>query len=164
MCIPPNTCFPGPIQVRHGISIGSAILHSSRHSISILYNGPLSPQNCPFPQGRRPSNTWFLGCIRATIQTVSRSVHRFLHSSPQSVPILSNGPPSPHRSKLSLAMGDLDPNLIHGSWVHPSSQPKMHLDRFGRYCRLTSVTDRQTGRRTDHTIQSVTIGRIHVRT
>jgi len=38
-------------------------------------------------------------------------------------------------SKLSIPMGDLDPSLIHGSWAHPSSQPKMHLHRFSRYCR-----------------------------
>jgi len=47
--------------------------------------------------------------------------------------------------------------------AHPSSQPKWHLDRFSRFAGLTSVTDRQTDRPTDHATRSVTIGRIYVR-
>jgi len=31
-------------------------------------------------------------------------------------------------------------------WAHPSPHPKQHLDRFSRFCRLISVTDRQTDR------------------
>jgi len=47
VCTLPNTCFLGPsrVQIPNGVSIGSAVLHSSRHtqSVSILYNWP------PFP-------------------------------------------------------------------------------------------------------------------
>ena len=38
----------------------------------------------------------------------------------------------------------------------------MHLDRFSRFAGLTTVTDRQTDRPTDHVTRSVTIGRIYV--
>jgi len=60
---------------------------------------------------------------KSSTQTASRSVQPFLHSSPQSVPILYNGTPlSP--SKLLLPMGDLDPHLIHGSLGPPESTTK----------------------------------------
>jgi len=43
-------------------------------------------------------------------QTASQSVQLFLRSSPQSVPILYNGPPSPSPPlKLPVLMGDLNP-------------------------------------------------------
>jgi len=48
----------------------------------------------------------WLGPSEFSTQTASRSVQPFLHSSPQSVPILYNGPPFPP-SKLPLAMGEL---------------------------------------------------------
>jgi len=60
--------------------------------------------------------------------------------------------------------GDLDPHLIHGSLGPPESpQPKGHLDRCSRFCRLTNVTDRPTDTPTDHATRSVTLGRIYVR-
>jgi len=48
-------------------------------------------------------------------------------------------------------------------WAHPSPQPKRHLDRSSRFAGLTSATDRQTDRPTDHATRSLTIGRIYVR-
>jgi len=36
---------------------------------------------------------------------------------------------------LRLPMGDLDPHLIHGSWAHPTPQPKRQLDRCSCFCR-----------------------------
>jgi len=50
-------------------------LHSSQQSVSVLYNGPSSPQNCPLPWGSGPprSITWFLGSIQSQTRTVSHS-------------------------------------------------------------------------------------------
>jgi len=51
------------------------------------------------------------------------------------------------------------------SWAHPSPQPKRQrqLDRFSSFAGLTTVSDRQTDRPTDHATRSVTIGRIYIR-
>jgi len=38
-------------------------------------------------------------------------------------------------SKLPIPMGDLDPQLMHGSLGPPVPQPKPHLDQFNRFCR-----------------------------
>jgi len=54
---------------------------------------------------------------------------------------------APFPLKLPLLMGVSEP----------------HLGRFSRFAWLTSVTDRQTDRPTDHATRSVTIGRIYVR-
>ena len=67
----------------------------------------------------------------------------------------------PSLSKLSLPVGNVDPMYQYYMvpWAHPSPQPKRHLDRFSSFAELTnSVTDRPT----DHSTQSVTIGRIYV--
>ena len=77
------------------------------------------------------------------------------------VHVFTTGSSSP---EISLCRGDLDPYLIHGSQgSHPSPQPKRHLDRFSHFAGLTSVTDRQADRQTDHAIRSVTIDRVYVR-
>ena len=67
--------------------------------IPILDKGvPFSLKNCPFPWEDLDTHLIhdFLGQSKSTIQTASRSVRPFLHSSP-SVPIglLYNGPPFP---------------------------------------------------------------------
>jgi len=54
ICIPSNPQFLGPTQVsiQNGISIGSAVLHSSPYSVPLLYNGSLRfPQKLPLPLG-----------------------------------------------------------------------------------------------------------------
>jgi len=51
-------------------------------------------------------NTCFLRPPESILETASRSVRPFLHSSRQNVPILYNGPPPPW--KLPLRMVDLD--------------------------------------------------------
>ena len=62
-------------------------------------------------------------------------------------------------SKLSHPIGRSGPHLIYMvPWVHPSPQPKRHVDRFSRFCRAHD-RDRQT----DHATPSVTIGGILVR-
>ena len=65
---------------------------------------------------------------------------------------------------LPLPMGNLDPNLIHGSPGLPKSSTQT-ASPIGAavFAGLTSVTVRQTDRPTDHATRSVTIGRIYVR-
>ena len=101
-----------------------------------------------------------MGPSEPTTQTASRSVHPFLHSSPQSVPIIYNGQPLPLPSKLPLPMGGSGRHLIHGSSSPPETITQMasrSVQPF--FAGLTTVTDRQT----DYATWSVTIGRIYVR-
>jgi len=69
-----------------------------------------------------------------------------------------------HPSKFPFPLGDVDRHLIYGSLgsLEPSTK-KQHLDRFSRFAGLTTVTDRQTDKPTDHATRSVTIGCIYVR-
>jgi len=55
------------------------------------------------------------------------------------------------------------PHLIHGSLDLSGSSTQTHLDRLSRFAGLTTVTDRQTDKPTDHATRLVTIGRIYVR-
>jgi len=75
-------------------------LHSLRQRVAILYDvSPFPPQNCLFPWGIwTPSNTWFLWSIWAIPEMASRLVQLFLHSSPQSVPILYSGSLPPKKN------------------------------------------------------------------
>ena len=68
-CTPPsNTCFRGPPKSTLQTTYRSVqpFLHSSRHTVHILYNGPPLPiQNCPFAREIwTPSNTWFIELTR----------------------------------------------------------------------------------------------------
>jgi len=74
------------------------------------------------------------------------------------VRILYNGPL--FSSKWPIPVGDLDPIKYMIPWAHPSPKPKRHLDWFCRFAGLTTVTQRQTDRPTDHATRSVTVGRI----
>ena len=64
--------------------------------------------------------------------------------------------------KLFLFLLVSGPYRRHGSFTHPSPQPKRHLDRFFHFCRAHDC-NRRTDRPTDHATRSVTIDRIHVR-
>ena len=90
-------------------------LHSSRHTVPIIYNERPFPQNCPFAWGDLNSHLIHdsLFPCKHTTQTASQSVQPFLHKIPQSVPILYNGPPVPPPSKFSLPK-TCGPRLIHG--------------------------------------------------
>jgi len=57
--------------------------------------------------------------------------------------------------------GDLDPRLIHGSLGQPESTTKMASRSVQPFSQGSPVW--QTDRPTDHATQSVTIGRIYVR-
>jgi len=81
VCIPPtgNTCILGPTRVHNtnGISIGSAVLHSSRQSVATLYNGPTLPlQKLPTPMGL-PANTRFIWPTLASDETRSSAGREF---------------------------------------------------------------------------------------
>ena len=75
------------------------LLHSSRQRLTIPYIGPfIFPLKMVPSHGGiwTPSNTWFRRPILAhNPNGISTGVQPFLHSSPQSVPILYSGPPFP---------------------------------------------------------------------
>jgi len=106
-----------------------------------------------------------LGPSKPKTQTASRSVQPFLHSSPQSVPILHNGTPlSP--SKLPLPMGIWTPSNTYGSLGPPESKTQTASRSVQPFLQGSIVrqTDRQTARPTDHATRSVTVGYIYIRT
>jgi len=99
------------------------------------------------------------GPSKPTTQRASRSVWPFLHRRPQSLPTLYNGTPLP-QSKLPLPMGGSGPPST--TWFPGPTRvlnPNGILIGAAIFAGLISVTDRPT----DHATQSVTIGRIYVR-
>jgi len=102
-------------------------------------------------QGAPPSNTCFIGPIR--VHNSNDRFSRYCTTHGRLFLYFTMDRLFPHQH-CPFAWG-IWTHLIHGSWAHPSPQPKRHLDRFSRFC--TIFTDRQT----DH---CVTIGRIYVRT
>jgi len=142
-----NLCILQPTRVHNpnGKSTGSAVLHSSRQKLPILYNG------CPYPpelprsiglSGLHLTRDAFGQC-EPTTQTAPRSVQPCLHRLPQRVPILYNGS-SVSPSKLPL------PIWGSGSLGTPSPERKRQLDRFSRFCRAqcNRLTKWQTNRQT----------------
>jgi len=104
-------------------------------------------RNCPGTGGSGPlSNAWCLRPMWAHNPNgtlVQLSLHRWLYN----VPVLYNGSPiSP--SKLPFFMEWSGSHVIHGSFAHPSPEPKWQLYRFSRFAGLTTVTDSQTDRQT----------------
>ena len=109
-------------------------------------------------------NMCFLDLPESKCQTASRSVQMFLHSSPQGVPILYNGPRLPFN--ISPSHGGSGPHLIHVPRAHLSPQPKWHLDRFSHFCRAHQCdrqTESQTDRQTEDATRSITIGCTYIR-
>ena len=68
---------------------------------------------------------------------------------------------SPFPQKLHLHMGDLNPHLTNGSLGQPKSKSQTVSTGSAIFAGLTTVTDRQTDRPTDHDTWSVTIGCIY---
>jgi len=116
-CSPKNCTFVKGDLDPHVIngSLGSSesvqpFLHSPQQNVALSYNGPpiFSLKMVPSPLGDL-NHRVIHGSLRSpepSTETASPSVQPFLHSSPQSYPILYNGP-SP--SKLPLPMGNLNP-------------------------------------------------------
>jgi len=128
------------------------IFHSSWQSVLIFYNGLPFPLKLPNTIGRSASHPLHdsLGPSKPTTQMASRLVQSFL----QSVTILYNGLPL-LPSKLPLPMGHLD--IIHGSLGPPESSTQTASRSVQPFLQGSLVW--QTG----HATQSVTIGRIYVR-
>ena len=162
-----NSCFLWPTRVHNpnGKSISLAVsAQLSAESPYTLQWAPFSPK---LPLLTRDLDLHLthliidsLGPCEPTNQTASLSVQPFLHSWPQTVPILYNGTPLSPPSKLPIPMGDLDPHLTHGSLTTlgiPESSTQMASRSYSVILAgLNNVTDRPT----DHATQSVTIDRI----
>jgi len=98
------------------------------------------PKNCPFAWGNLDSHLRHgsLGQSKSKSQMASRLVQPFFAELTTECLYLTMGRHfSPQNFPFQL--GDLVP------WVHPSPQPKRHLDRLCRFCRA-HYCDRQTDR------------------
>ena len=103
-----------------------------------------------------PSNTWFLGPIRAhNPNGISIGSAVFAQLTAECPYTLQWDAPSP--SKLPLSMGDLDPHLIHGS-LGPAESSMQKASRSEQLFLQSSLVW-QTDWLTDHTTRSATIGR-----
>ena len=133
----------------NGISVGSTILHSTSECHRSCWGMHFPLKIAPFHGASGPHLVHgSLDPPDSASQMAPWSVQLFLHSSPQSVPILYNGPPSPPHISCS--------HLIHGSLGQPQSST--HTTSQSVFAGLTTVTDCLTDRPTDHTTQSVTTG------
>jgi len=74
-----------------------------------------------------------LGISEPTTQTASRSVQPFFAEMTADCPCTLQWDASSHPQNCPFSWVDLDPRLIHGSLGRPESQPKRHLDQFGRF-------------------------------
>jgi len=127
-------------------SIGSAVLHSSRQKVPILYNWRPYPPELPLPMGDVDPYLAYdsLGPCGSAV------LHRWL----QSVSILYNGS-SVSLSKLPLPMAGSGP-------PESSTQPTTGSLRPFLQGSLVWLTDWPTNRPTDHVIRSVKMGRMYV--
>ena len=148
VCTPPNTCLLGYTESTTQTASRSVqpFLHSSRQSVSILYNRRLFNLKIAPSHGRPGPHLMHdsLGVSEPTTQTASRLNQPFLHSSAQGVRILYNGPPL-GPSKLPLPMGDLDPSS-KTRFFGPTRVLNPNGISIGSavFAELITVTDRQT--------------------
>jgi len=132
----------GRIAVAHGRF--SRIRQVARMCNPIYRKPKWLPWQCPssplYPHLTHDS----LGTSESITQTSSRSVQPFCTDDRRVSLYFTMGHPFP--LKIAPSHGDLDPS------IHPSSQPKRHVDRFRHfcmadYCRQTEIL---TARSTDH--------------
>jgi len=110
-----NTRFLGPIRVQNpnGISIGSAVLPIAEccrrcvHGYAIFFL-KIVPSHWEI---WTPSNTWFLGSTRLSIQTTSRSVSRLCTAHGRLSLYFTMGP----FPKIATSNRDLHPHVMRGS-------------------------------------------------
>jgi len=154
-------CFLRPIRVHNlnGKSISSAVLHSSRQKIPIIYNGRLSPKIAPSRGGPGPwFNLWFLGPVQAHNPngiTVDSAV--FAQMTAVSVSYtLQKVAPFPKIAPSHRGSGGPSNTWFPGPTrvLNPNGISISSAIFEG----LTSVTDRPT----DHAIRSATVGRMYV--
>jgi len=137
-------------------------LHSSRQSVPVLYNGPsFTVKIAPSHGGLDP--------IEYTIPWVYQSSQPTQH-----LDWISCFRTAQRRLSLYFTMGrPFDPQNCPFSWrdgphliivphIHPSPQPKRHLDRLSRFCRA-HYCDRPTDRPTNTPRYSVGNNRPYLR-
>jgi len=141
----PHLCFLGTPEFKSQTASRSVqqFLHSSRQGIPIIYNGPPVPfkiTHCHEESGPS-SNTRYLGrSSEPTTQTASRLVQPFLHSSPQCVSALYNGPLLP-RLKIAPFVGGFGPPS--NTWFFgPTPVLSPNSISIGFFAEFTTVTDR----------------------
>jgi len=109
--------------------------HRWPQSVLIVYKGRPIFLKLPLPmQGSgTPSNTWFLGPIRAHNPNGSSiGLAVFAQMTANCSYILQWDAPSP--LKIVSCHWRSGPHLIMVLWDHPTPQPIRHLDRFSRFC------------------------------
>jgi len=134
------------------------LLHSSWHSVAILYNGPPSPLKLPLPTGGTGAHLTHdsLSPSKPKTQTVSWSGQPFLYR----WPIAYNGTPlSP--SNCPFPWGIWTPSNT-GFLGPPESSTQTESQSVQLLLQGSLLW--QTDRRTDHTTRSVTIDRIYIHT
>ena len=90
-------------------------------------------QNC-LPRGIwTPSNTWFVGAMRAHNPNDTSIGSAVFAQMIADCPLYNGFARFP--LKITPFPWRLDAHVIHGSFAHPSPQPKRHLDRFSRFCK-----------------------------
>ena len=105
-------------------------------------------------------NTCFLGPPESILQTASRSVRPFLHSSRQNVPILYNGPPPPENCPFAWWIWTGDPS--NTSFLGPTRVYNPNGMSIGSaiFAGLAIVTGKPTDRPTDRPRYSVCKNRL----
>ena len=93
-------------------------------------------------------NTCFLGPTQVQIPNgISISSAVFAQLTAECRYTLQWAAPSPP-SKLPIPLEGSGPQHVV-LWAHPSPQPKLHLNRFSRFCRAHYCNDRLTDRQTN---------------
>ena len=110
----------------------------------------------------KPSKPGFSFYVYFLWWQISDAVRRWCryHLWPHCIPMLYNGPPlPPHNCPFSWR--DVDLHLIHGSLGSPESSTQTASRSVQPFLHGSLLW--QTDRQTDHATQSVTIGRMYVR-
>jgi len=132
---PFSTCFLQPIPVHYpnGISIGSVVFAQLTAECRYRYRGmPFTLKIAPSHGDLNPHLTHgSLDPPDSASQMASRSGQPFMHSSQDTVHILTMGTLPP--PKLLLSMGVHDPHLIHCSLGPPESTAQMASQSVQRF-------------------------------
>jgi len=157
-----NTLFLGPTCVHNpnDISIGSAIFANltTKCRCTLQQAAPFPFKIAPFHGSEPPFSTWFHGPTQILIpNNISIGSAVFAQLTAECPYTLQWAALALLKIVPSLVW--CGPHLIHGSFAHPSPQPKWHLDRLSHFCRA-DYCDRMT----DQATRPVTVlGHIYVR-
>jgi len=159
-----NLCFLRPTRAHNpnGKRIGSAVLAQFTAESPYNYNGLCFPPKLTLPTGDLDSHLTHdsLGPAEPTTQTASRSVQPFCTDDCRVSLYFTMGRPFPPQN-CPFPWGSEPTYMVPG----PISalNPNGISITSAVFAELTSVTDRPTNRPKDHTTQSVTIDRPHLR-